>query len=159
MDRVLPPMGHKELDTTCWTAQTCTVPHLTSPQPPAWGSSLASFPRLLLLYSFPSKLSQVCCVSCLLSKLKRQGSTGPHLGFPSLREAITSWIPSKCSFRWDGHFTSFPLLSGAMTGCLGCVSILVFLPGESHGQRSLVGYRPWSHKESDMTEQVSLTHY
>ena len=23
---------------------------------------------------------------------------------------------------------------------------LVFLPGESHGQRSLVGYSPWSHK-------------
>ena len=28
----------------------------------------------------------------------------------------------------------------------------VFLPGESHGQRSLVGYSPWSHKELDMTE-------
>ena len=28
----------------------------------------------------------------------------------------------------------------------------VFLPGESHGQRSLVGYRPWGHKESDTTE-------
>ena len=27
----------------------------------------------------------------------------------------------------------------------------VFLPGESHGQRSLVGYSPWGHKESDMT--------
>ena len=27
-----------------------------------------------------------------------------------------------------------------------------FLPGESHGQRSLVGYSPWGHKESDMTE-------
>ena len=25
----------------------------------------------------------------------------------------------------------------------------VFLPGESHGQRSLVGYRPWGRKESD----------
>ena len=25
----------------------------------------------------------------------------------------------------------------------------VFLPGESHGQRSLVGYRPWGLKESD----------
>ena len=24
----------------------------------------------------------------------------------------------------------------------------VFLPGESHGQRSLVGYSPWGHKES-----------
>ena len=28
----------------------------------------------------------------------------------------------------------------------------VFLPGESHGQRSLVGYSPKGHKESDMTE-------
>ena len=28
----------------------------------------------------------------------------------------------------------------------------VFLPGESHGQRSLVVYSPWDHKESDMTE-------
>ena len=24
-----------------------------------------------------------------------------------------------------------------------------------HGQRSLVGYRPWGHKESDMAEQLS----
>ena len=28
----------------------------------------------------------------------------------------------------------------------------VFLPGESHGQRSLVGYSPWDHRELDMTE-------
>ena len=28
----------------------------------------------------------------------------------------------------------------------------VFLPEESHGQRSLVCYSPWGHKESDMTE-------
>ena len=29
---------------------------------------------------------------------------------------------------------------------------LVFLPGESYGQRSLAGYSPWDGKESDMTE-------
>ena len=29
-----------------------------------------------------------------------------------------------------------------------------FLPGELHGQRSLVGYGPWGHKESDMTERL-----
>ena len=28
----------------------------------------------------------------------------------------------------------------------------VFLPGESQGQRSLVGYSPWSHKELDRAE-------
>ena len=30
----------------------------------------------------------------------------------------------------------------------------VFLPGESHAQRSLVGYSPWGHKESNMTEET-----
>ena len=27
-----------------------------------------------------------------------------------------------------------------------------------HGQRSLVGYSPWCHKQSDMTEQLSTAH-
>jgi len=30
----------------------------------------------------------------------------------------------------------------------------IFLPGESHGQRSLVGYSPLGCKESDMTEMT-----
>ena len=30
----------------------------------------------------------------------------------------------------------------------------VLLPGKSHGWRSLVGYRPWSRKELDTTEQL-----
>ena len=34
----------------------------------------------------------------------------------------------------------------------------VFLPGEFHGQRSLVGYSLWGHKESDMTEPLTHTH-
>ena len=33
----------------------------------------------------------------------------------------------------------------------------VFLPGESHGQRSLAGYSPQGHKESDMTERQYST--
>ena len=33
----------------------------------------------------------------------------------------------------------------------------VFLPEQSHGQRSLEGYRPWGHKESDTIEQLSTT--
>ena len=28
------------------------------------------------------------------------------------------------------------------------------MPGKSHGQRSLVGYSPWGHKESDTTERL-----
>ena len=33
----------------------------------------------------------------------------------------------------------------------------VFLPGKLHGQRSLVGYSLWGHKESDTTEQLTLS--
>ena len=32
----------------------------------------------------------------------------------------------------------------------------VFLPGESHGWRNLVGYGPQGRKESDMIEQLHL---
>ena len=35
--------------------------------------------------------------------------------------------------------------------------IPVFMPGESHGQGSLVGYSAWGRKESDITEQLSLS--
>ena len=34
----------------------------------------------------------------------------------------------------------------------------VFLPGESHGQRSLANYSPRGHKESDTTERLSHTY-
>ena len=32
----------------------------------------------------------------------------------------------------------------------------VSLPGESHGWRSLAGYSPWGHEESDMPEQLAI---
>ena len=32
----------------------------------------------------------------------------------------------------------------------------VFLPGESHEQKSLAGYSPWSRKELDITEQIEV---
>ena len=31
-----------------------------------------------------------------------------------------------------------------------------YLPGRFHGQRSLMGYSPWDHKESGTTEQLSI---
>ena len=34
----------------------------------------------------------------------------------------------------------------------------VFLPGEFHGQRRLVGYSPWGCKELDMIEQLNTSH-
>ena len=35
---------------------------------------------------------------------------------------------------------------------------LVFLTGESHGQRSLVGYSSWNHKDSNTTEMTQYVY-
>ena len=35
--------------------------------------------------------------------------------------------------------------------------MVVFLPGEFHGQRSLAGYSPWGRKESDKTEGLTVS--
>ena len=35
----------------------------------------------------------------------------------------------------------------------------VFLPGKFHGQRSLAGYSPWGHEDSDKTEHACATGY
>ena len=42
--------------------------------------------------------------------------------------------------------------SGRSTGVGNGKPTPLFLPGESHSQRSLAGYSSWGHKESDMTE-------
>ena len=43
------------------------------------------------------------------------------------------------------------------SGCLhnGMATTPIILPGEFHGQRSLVGYSPWDHKESDTIKQLT----
>ena len=66
-----------------------------------------------------------------------------------------------CHFLLQGIFPTW----GSNPCLLHCRQILyqlrrkwqptpVFLPGESHGPRSLVGCSPWSHWESDTTEQL-----
>ena len=37
----------------------------------------------------------------------------------------------------------------------GMATHFSFLPGKSHGQRNLLGYSSWGHKESDITEQLN----
>ena len=38
-----------------------------------------------------------------------------------------------------------------------CLPTPIFLPGESHGQRSLARYSPWGRKKWGITEQLTLT--
>ena len=39
----------------------------------------------------------------------------------------------------------------------GMATHSVFWTGDSHGQRSLLGYSPWGHRESDTTERLTLS--
>ena len=49
---------------------------------------------------------------------------------------VTGWISGSGRFPWSRQWQPTS----------------VFLTEESHGHRSLVGYSPWGHKESDLTE-------
>ena len=48
---------------------------------------------------------------------------------------------------------SFNLLVGKIPWQRKWQPTPAFLPGESHGQSSLVGYNPYGHREADMIEQ------
>ena len=66
---------------------------------------------------------------------------GSNQGFPNswillcvMGEKLTQTLPPRKHIIWGVPTSS--------------------LPGKSHGRRSLVGYSPWSRKESDTTEQL-----
>ena len=54
-------------------------------------------------------------------------------------------LPSEPPCRFDPWIRKIPWRKAWQ-------STPIFLPEESHGQRSLVGYSPWGHKELDTTE-------
>ena len=65
-------------------------------------------------------------------------SESKHVGwgthnYPMAKTRFDPWVGK---ISWRRKWQSTPIL----------------LPGKSHGQRSLVGYSPWGHKESDMAK-------
>ena len=68
---------------------------------------------------------------------------------------ISWWISRKESACNAGDPGSIPG-SGRFPWRRKWLPTPVFLPGEFHGQRSLVGYSPWGCKESDTTERFLL---
>ena len=71
----------------------------------------------------------------------------------SYSRAFNSVVTSHKSTSNAGDCGSIPGL-GRSSG--GGLPTPVFVPGKSHGQRSLAGYSPWGSKELDITEQLSL---
>ena len=74
--------------------------------------------------------------------MKAWGFPGGASGKEPMQEMLETQVPSLG--RED------PLEEGMATHS-------IILPGESQGQRSLAGYSPWDHKESDTTEATLQT--
>ena len=133
-----------------------TRPWQTPHQRP-WGrgpsSTMSRFPDLQKVWGdkcvFSLNFRVVCYSNRWLTHLYNM-----HLNICSLNKGIKEmdklWLP-----RW---------LSGKESACHRVdpwvrkipwrrkwQSTPVFSPGKSHGQRSLVGYSPWGHKELDTT--------
>ena len=85
------------------------------------------------------------------------------LGRKAKTELVAQSCPTLCN-SMDGSLSGSSVQRPWFDLCVGKIpwrrewqSTLVSLPRESHGQRSLVGYSPWSRKESDMTQQLTLS--
>ena len=63
---------------------------------------------------------------------------------------------SACNARGTGKVSSIPGL-GRSPWKRKWQPTLVFLPGKSHEQRSLMGYSLWGQKELEVTERVTLS--
>ena len=86
------------------------------------------------LRNFPKEGGREACLYVISAKEDVHSCT--HLGKRSLLIIRTRYISVN-------DFSAYPTL--------------VFLPGEFHGQRSLAGYSPYSHKESNTTKQLTLS--
>ena len=73
-----------------------------------------------------------------------QGTKGASLVIQMVKNLPAMWETWVPSLGWEGPLRREWLPTA------------VFLPGEFHGQRSLVGYSPWGCKELDTTEHVFL---
>ena len=80
--------------------------------------------------------------------------------FPYIEESLYPWgFPcssvgkeSACSAGFDPWVGQIPWRSKWQP-------TPVSLSGKSHGQRIMVGCSPWGHKESDTTQQLTLTYF
>ena len=139
------PWGHKESDTAEWLNWT----------------------EAFILFGFPSGSDREgngthSSTLCLEN----------HMDGGAWKAAVHGVAQSRTWLRWLSSSSSSSGSDGKESACnegdLDSIPGLEISPGKGngyplqysylknpHGQKSLVGYSPWSHKESDMTEQLS----
>ena len=81
-------------------------------------------------------------------------SPGEGIGYPLQYSwaSLVAQMVKNPSVMWDIWVRSLGWEDALKEGM---ATTPVFLPGKPHGQRILVGYSQWGHKESDRTERLS----
>ena len=92
----------------------------------------------------------------MLCRIKAAGNDKNYYCYPNLNFTFPlnpGGSDGKASACNAGDLGSIPG-SGRSSGEGDGLPTAVLLPEKFHGQRSLVGYSPWGHKELDMTERL-----
>ena len=84
---------------------------------------------------------------CVCVYIHTHTHTHTHTGFPG--GSVVKNLPANA-----GNDASLIPGLGRSPGRGHGNPLLIFLPRESHEQRSLASYSPWGHKESDMIEET-----
>ena len=74
--------------------------------------------------------------------------------FVNKNTSVSSWISEDSMLKMAINFFFYYKASIASSWRWKWQHTPVFLPGKSHGQKSLAGYGPWGPKESNMTEHT-----
>ena len=110
-------------------------------------------------YPHSSVGKEFACSAGDLSLIHGQGrSSGEGIGYP-LQYSSAFLVAQLVKNLPAMQATWFPSLGWEDPLEKGKLPTPVFLPGEYHGQRSLVGYSPQGYKQSDTTEVTQHTRY
>ena len=99
-------------------------------------------------YSCDCLYSNICFIAVVWSRILNISYICLHIDFSGGSDC-------KESAHNAGHSGSTPGSGSFLER--GWLPTPVFLPGEFHGQRILMGWRPWGCKESDTTEWLTLS--
>jgi len=93
------------------------------------------------------------CISCFVCVSEMRASRNNTYGYRENRASqMALVVKNPPANAGDNNRCGFDLWIGKIPWSKKWQPTLVFLPGESHGWRSLVAYSPWGHKDLDMTE-------
>ena len=114
------------------------------------------FWKVMIYMGFPcsSVGKESACNAGDPSSIPRGRSAGEGIGYP-LQYSWASWWLSWWRICLQSERPRFDPWVGKIPWRWERLPTPVFLPGESRGWRSPVGYSPWSRKELHTTEQLS----